>query len=174
MHRQQGNVTIGGPLNINKPLIIAGAAATLGLAGLGAAHVASAASNPSGPDNGLVAKIADKFHLNKSDVQAVFDENRAEHQAAHQQRIEDRLNQAVKDGKLTEDQKNKILTKLAEVRATMESLKDKTPAERRATMIKQRGELEQWARDNNIPMQYLHPGIGMRGHHMMGGDVENN
>ncbi len=45
-------------------------------------------------------------------------------------------------------------------------MKDKTPEERRAAMEVKRTELEKWAKDNGIPIEYLRPGGG---HHGPGG-----
>jgi hypothetical protein len=55
----------------------------------------------------------------------------------------------------------------------MMSLKDKTPAERRAAIKNNMAELKKWASDNNLPAGYLGGlgrgmGHGMGGH-MMGG-----
>jgi len=153
-------------MKIKKPLLIAGAAATIGAAGLVGTTFAATNSTSSGS---LVDKIAQKFNLNKSDVQAVFDQNKADHMAQHQADVKAQLDQAVKDGKLTQDQANKILDKLKELQSQREAdhqtMQDKTPEERKAAMDAKKAELEQWAKDNGIPtdfLKYLHPG---HGHH---------
>jgi hypothetical protein len=118
-----------------------------------------ATADTSDPQSSLVQKISDKFKLNKSEVQAVFDEHRSEKRAAHEAKFEKRLTQAVEDGKITEDQKSKILAKHKELAARFESekdsLKDKSPEERRAAMQSLRTELEQWAKDNGIDTKWL-------------------
>jgi hypothetical protein len=113
--------------------------------------------------NSLVDKIAQKFNLNKSDVQKVFDDDRAEHEAKHQQHTEERLTQAVKDGKLIQAQADAIKAKLQEMKTFRDSLKDKTPKERHEAMKTKMDELKQWATQNNIPQEYLPHGHGMRG-----------
>ncbi len=45
-------------------------------------------------------------------------------------------------------------------------MKDKTDEERKSAMEAKRTELEQWAKDNNIPMQYLRGSGGPGGHGM--------
>lgn len=162
-------------MNVKKPLLIAGAVAAIGSAGLAGSSLVSADSNTAGQD-GLVDKIAQKFNLNKSDVKAVFDQDRADHQAKMQANVEKQLSQAVTDGKLTADQKDKILAKRKEMQASRDSdrdtMKNKTPAERKAAMEAKRTELEQWAKDNNIPTEYLRfvmGGPGGRGHGPMHG-----
>ena len=42
---------------------------------------------------------------------------------------------------------------------------DLTMEERHQAMEQQRDELEQWAEDNDIPLEYLHIGFGGHGHH---------
>lgn len=156
-------------MNIKKPLLIVGAVTTIGAAGLIGSQAAFAATSTSGSTS-LVDKIAQKFNLNKADVQAVFDENRVEHEAAEQSRVETKLNQAVTDGKLTTEQKDKILAKRKELQDAREAdkaaMQDKTPEERHTAMEAKRTELEQWAKDNNIPTEYLRfvAGHGGRGH----------
>lgn len=151
-------------------LAIAGAFTTVGLASIiGLASVSAESQNS---PTGLVDKIAQRFNLNKSDVQKVFDENRSEHQAARQQHYEYRLSQAVKDGKLTEDQKTKLLDKLNELQSREEDLEDKTSQQRYQNIEQDHDALKQWAQDNNIPQRYL-PG-SMHGSRPMGihGDTD--
>lgn len=110
--------------------------------------------------NDLVNAIAQKFNLNQSDVQKVFDDQRAKENTQRDQLQTDRINQAVSDGKLTQDQANKILAKKAELKsqmpALMASLEGKTQAEKQALMKEHKDALTKWANDNNIPLQYLH------------------
>lgn len=118
----------------------------------------SLATNAQANDgNALVDKIAKKFNLNKDDVQKVFDENRAEHDAERQQRLEKKLDKAVSDGKITSAQKDQIIAKLKEMKSFFDSLKDKSPAERRTALKDKRAELHKWAKDNNIPEGLLMP-----------------
>lgn len=131
------------------------------------------------PMSNLVTAISEKFHLNSNEVQQVFDAQHAqmqqEMQAKHLEQQKAMLDQAVKDGKLTQDQEDKIIAKRTELKTAMEALKDKTPAERQAAMKTQIDALKQWAKDNNIPEQFTTPfggGRGMgekRGGGMMGG-----
>jgi hypothetical protein len=159
---------------LKKPLLVAGVASSLAVAGIGGSSIVSAAttstSSSSDPTSSLVSKLASKFNLNKSDVQAVFDEDRTARDAERQQKVEAELSQAVTDGKLTADQKTKILAKIKEVKATMEanrdSMKDKTEAELKSAMDSERTSLESWAKENNIPTEYLRllgPGGGHGG-----------
>lgn len=152
-------------MRLKKALLVTGAASTIGLSSM-VGVVSAQASTDTLKDNSagqsLVDKIATKFNLNKDDVQKVFDQDREEHRQEMQQKLEDRLSKAVSDGKITEQQKTLILNKVQEMQSNKESLKDKTPEERRSLMKAKHDELTQWAKDNNIPLQYLHPMGGPR------------
>jgi hypothetical protein len=155
MNKTRKNVILG-----------SGIALTLALAGIGITHAASATTS-SNPMSSLVSAIAAKFNLDTVDVQAVFDEQRANMEKGRQQMEADRLKQAVADGKLTQEQADKIIAKKAELEALHLSLEGKP--EERDTLKAQMDTLKQWASDNNIPMEYIMfgghgRGPGMRGH----------
>jgi hypothetical protein len=163
-------------MNIKKPLLIAGAVTSIAAAGVAGNALVSAQTSSSGNDS-LASKIAQKFNLKTEDVQAVFDEDKAAKQADHQALVEKDLTQAVTDGKLTSDQKDKILAKQKELQAARDAertaMAGKTEAERhavmeakKAEMDAKRAELQKWATDNGIPTEYLRyvMGHGGRGH----------
>jgi hypothetical protein len=157
-------------MNLRKPLMIAGVTSGVALgslAGVGAASAATTSTSTAGP-SGLITKIAQKFNLQESDVKAVFEEDRAAHKAERTQKFEEKLTQAVTEGKITPEQKDKILAKAKELQASREANRDamesKTPEERKAAMEAERTALKQWATDNNIPEQYLRFAFGHRGH----------
>lgn len=165
-------------MQVRKTLVAAGAATAIGAATMvGVAQAATTTDSGS-----LVDKISQRFNVDKAEVQKVFDEEHSERKAKMEQRYEERLTQAVKDGKLTEDQKSKLLAKHKELKAEMEkkhesreaergSMSSKTQEERealmeerKAEMDKQKSEIEAWEKANGIPTGYL--GFGM---HMKGG-----
>jgi hypothetical protein len=144
---------------MNKKIVSYIVIPVLGLAILGGS-VALAASNTKGSVmTNIVAAISQKFNLNSTDVQAVVDQTMANQKASMQadqtKKFTDRINQAVTDKKLTQDQADKIIAKRTELQAANLALKDKTPAERQAAMKTQMTALKQWATDNNIPQGYL-------------------
>ncbi|MEK7570636.1 MAG: hypothetical protein AAB553_00030 [Patescibacteria group bacterium] len=116
----------------------------------------------------IVQKIADKFGLNPSEVQTVFKEHHEERRVEMQSKMEEKLTQAVTDGKITAEQKEAILKKFQELHdkkeANMDKLKDMTPEERKETFESEKQELEKWAEENNIDMKSLMPfgGFGMK------------
>lgn len=142
-------------MKINKPLVIAGIATTLGVSSIASLGIASAHG---GSEGSMAEKIATKFNINQDEVQAVFDETREEHQAERQAKMSERLQGAVDDGSLTTEQKTLIENKLTELRATME-------AEHEA--------LDAWAEQNSIDAKYLMGGHGMRAGNRLDKAVEN-
>jgi 3-hydroxyacyl-CoA dehydrogenase len=147
-------------MNAKKTVLVAAAAATVGLTGIGGLGVASAATSSStNPEASLIDKLVSKFDLNRSEVEQVLEEQRTEKEAEIKQNIEDRLDEAVSDGKLTEAQKEAILDKLAELReergTDREKLKDMTHEERHEHMQQKHAELKAWAEENDIPEEYL-------------------
>jgi hypothetical protein len=89
----------------------------------------------------LVTRIAEKFNLNKADVEAVFDAVRDEKIAEMQKQRSEKLSDAVTDGVITEDQKNLILSKM-----------DEKMEERKIN----REEMQKWFTENDIDAEKLH------------------
>jgi hypothetical protein len=94
----------------------------------------------------IVEKIAERFNLNVSEVQEVFDERRAEMYA----RFADRLDEMVSEGKLTESQKEAILEKHEEMYDAMDDLRSLSPAERPERMREMHEEFRSWLEEQGI------------------------
>lgn len=137
------------------PMLAVMAAGTIAV---GAATVSARTVDESGYPS-IVTKLAEEFNLNQDEVRAVFDEEREAHHADMQQKMEDRLTEAVTAGELTEAQKQAILTKHEEMQtkheANFEAIRNMTQAERRAAMEAKRTELQTWAESQGIDMKYL-------------------
>lgn len=137
--------------SVKKSILIAGGGVAISLAALLGAGLATAETKA----NSLVDAISQKFNLKKEDVQKVFDDNKITRQAEHQANVKARLDKAVTDGKITADQEQKIIAKLAEGKTFFDTLKDKTGSERKIAINAHQAELEAWAKTNNINMQFL-------------------
>ena len=89
--------------------LLAAAALMIAL-GVGAFGVSAtlAAENDQGEITTLVEAIAERFDVKVADVQAVFDEHREQMQAKHEEKAAERLQQAVDDGKITQEQADAI------------------------------------------------------------------
>jgi hypothetical protein len=148
-------------LKLNRKVLIGtGSAAAVCALVVGVTGVSAAST---GKPAGLASEIASAFHLNQSDVQKILDQHKDEMQTYRQGQGKSRLDQAVKDGKITADQETKILDEQKQIQADMQANRDKTGTDRKAAIEAERTKIEQWAKDNNIPLKYLAPFGGHRG-----------
>jgi len=99
----------------------------------------------------LGEKMANRFGLDPDEVHGVIMEHR-------QEMMENRLVNAVENGKITEEQKQLILDKKEEMRDEFEDIKDLEPEERREAMQELREEMREWAEENEFPFR----GFGKR------------
>ena len=149
----------------------------LGLGALSASSVlAQEAVEETNPMSTLVQKLADRFGLNASDVQEVFDEHHTQMQEERSAQMQSSLAEAVTNGEITEDQKVLILAKHAELEAArqsqMQNMQNLSMEERKSAMETERTELEAWAKENGIDKDYLFGGFQIKFHgegrkHMM-------
>ena len=129
--------------------VVVGVLLLAGVVGAGVVMAQNAGSQPP-----IVEKLAKKLNVSTNDVGAAFDELRQERQQEVQDRFEKELEQAVKDGKITAEQKEVILKKQAAI------------SEKQEEVLKLRQELMNWADDNNIAPELLFmrgPGHGRGG-----------
>jgi hypothetical protein len=113
----------------------------------------------------IVNAISTNFNLNSSDVQTVINDVMESQRSNHveQEKVDQtaRLNQAVIDGKITQTQADLISTKLSEMKTIRESNQDTnqilTQEERQNKMQAEKESLEEWATENDIPMNFFQP-----------------
>ncbi len=156
-------------LKYSKQMLTA-AVLSAAVVGGGAFAINASAESSSSSDrvDSLASKIAEKFNVNKDEVKQIIDADREEHmaerRAERQTRLEERLSTAVTNGKITEEQKTKILEYVKSQQTFFDSLKDMTEDERKAAMQKHRDEVKKWASDNGIDEKYVLMGGGPGGH----------
>ncbi len=119
----------------------------------------------------LMAKIAAKFNLNQSEVQTVFNEFHTERQQERMSQVETRLAQAVTDGKISQNQKQAILTKIKEMQAMREpgSMKELSLEERQALMETKHVDMDTWLKTQGLTLETYHDLVGMGAGKGMGG-----
>ncbi|MHB0975646.1 MAG: hypothetical protein ACYC1U_00455 [Candidatus Aquicultorales bacterium] len=123
----------------------------------------------------IVDRLAKAFNLDPAKVNEVFDQERQERQAEaeknFQERFENMLDQAVEDGEITAEQKEAIVSKMAELKSKREEINNSklTFEERNEALASLQQDLRDWAEENDIDLRFLKFGImgGKRG--MMGG-----
>ncbi len=152
------------------PSLILGAIAFTGLYGVSSASVSASGNGQST----IIQKLVEKFNLNTDEVQTVFKENQEARQTQMQEKQEERLAQAVSEGKLSQEQKQLIIDKMAELKterdANRGASKDLTQEEKQVDRKAHQEEMTAWLTENGIDQQYLggHQG-GMRGGQKGGG-----
>ena len=139
------------------PLIAVGILAVAGALWLGIGQAKADSNMPA-----MTEQLSEKLGVDQSKVESAMQEIRTEHQAEEKAARDAKLDQAVEDGVLTEDQKTTLIQKRDQMREQMQQ---------------QRQEMQQWMKDQNIDADKLHQyqsgGAGMgRGGHMGGyGDM---
>jgi hypothetical protein len=159
------------PMKYSKKLIVTAATlGTVGAAGIGATAIAVTSSSSSNYPP-IVQKVASTFGLDPAKVNDVFKQQRQENMQSRQAKLKSTLDQAVKDGKLTQDQEDKLI-------AELKTLHDQNKTDKRQDRLNMHSRLEQWAKDNGINNldQILPPqGAGMGIHrHMMDNDGDGD
>lgn len=153
---------------MNKKIIIPAAAVLIAGAAIYTSGQVSAQGFGSGQDT-LIQKLAQAFGKSEDEVKEVFEEMHDEHKVEMQERQEERLDEAVASGEITEDQKQLILNKHEELKAQHEAdfeNKDNLSKEEWGELKQSyQQDLEQWASENGIDLQYFHQGMGK---HMKG------
>lgn len=155
---------------MKRHLAAIGAITAISAAGFTGVNIANAATTTesTNPMSSLVDAVASKFNLDKTQVQAVFDEQRSTMEAEREAEIKTQVAQLVTDGKLTQDQADKINAKRAELQKEREANRDTMQSmstdERKAEMEKHKTELDTWFSDNGIHEQYRYLLMGGRGH----------
>ena len=116
----------------------------------------------------MVKELAEKLGIDQSKVQSAFDEIHEEHMEQVEAHVEERLNQAVADGKITESQKTAIIAKHEELQTKheqeQETFQNMTPEERRTERQNERSELKTWAEEQGIDLDlFFFGGRGPQG-----------
>lgn len=137
-----------------RALMMGGGSAAVCALIAGATSVSAAGT---GKPASLASEISSAFHLNQSDVQKVIDQHKGEVQSYRQEKNQDRLDQAVKDGKITSAQETLILNEDKQIQSDLQGIQGQTGSDRRTAMQQERAKVQQWAKDNNIPLRYVMP-----------------
>lgn len=149
-------------IQIKNKLLISTAAITIAVASFFGATSALAQNN-NGQHQSLIAELAQKLGIDQSKVQTAFDQIRQDRQSQVSQRYEDMLSQAVQNGKITDSQKQLILEKHKEfLDKRQTNWQNLTPQQRRDELKRERQDITDWAKQNNIDPIYLWGKRGVR------------
>jgi len=108
----------------------------------------------------LVERFAEKFDLDPDEVMAFMEELREEKRAEMESRFEEKLDELVEKGEITDGQKQAILDKKQEFKEFREGLEEMTVAEARKALKEMKQEMKDWAEENEIELRYLFPEAG--------------
>lgn len=115
----------------------------------------------------LAQTIAQKFGLDKTQVQSAIDQFRQTKFSTRQQRMKEaklkRLDTLVSLGKITSEQKDAILVQQAKLESQhpSDSFKNMTPEERKKVFQAERAEIGAWAKIQGLDPRYVHMGLGL-------------
>lgn len=109
----------------------------------------------------LIQALIDKFKLNKTEVETVITEERTTRQNERKAQMEEKLNQAVKDGKINEEVKNAVLKMINEHQAERAALNETM----RNKIDEHRSEMQQLEEKYGIDLQEI---LGYGGGYGMG------
>jgi hypothetical protein len=116
----------------------------------------------------LVQFISQKFGLDKTQVQTAITDFKANRKVAITprptltpdqlaKRDKSRLDELVKDGKITTNQESLIISEIAAIRSkyNLDTMKNLTPDERKTQMTARRDEIVTWAKSQGIDSSYI-------------------
>ena len=112
------------------------------------------AQEPFGPES-LIQRLVERFGLDQGEVEEVFSQHREEKMSQRQARFEERIDQAVEGGRLTQAQKEAILAKKEELKQACSSVEGLSWEERARLREEHQQEMEQWAQDNGLSLPEL-------------------
>jgi hypothetical protein len=151
---------------MNKSLLISIIALTLA-AGVGISTLSTSkvyADDSEGFLRPMLQRLVERFNLNESEVEEFVAEERETRMEERKAQVDEKLNEAVANGTLTEDQKNALIQKIEEHRAEMGEL---SWEERHEHRDEHREEMHEWAETNGIDLYEL--GLGRKGRFGKGG-----
>lgn len=142
-------------INIKNAAILTVALALLVGIGLYISHEVSANDTTNFPP--LVQRFIERFNLDENEVSEFISDV---HQERHQERealFLEKLDQAVEEGSITEEQKTLLLEKHKEMSQNWEEFMNLSPEEKRLRMQTRKEEVQRWAEENDIDLSQIHP-----------------
>jgi Skp family chaperone for outer membrane proteins len=141
------------------PIVLLAAAVAIGTFGAEAVS----ADSQEWLHQSIASRLAERFNLNESEVEAVFAEARGEHHQAMLVSLEARLDALVEQGQLTAEQKALLLAKHEDMAELMDEFAQMSPEERRAAIQAHHDDIEAWAEENGLDLSEL--GFAAMKHH---------
>lgn len=128
----------------------------------------STTTQSGGVFSGLLQFISQKFGLDQTQVKTAVQDykttNKQKIADNMQKREDNRLAALVKAGKITDAQKQAIITELGVLQSKYnpDSFKNLTPDQRKQKFTDEQNEIKSWAQSQGIDPKYVLPGFGVR------------
>ena len=122
-----------------------------------AVWVTNASADYEGNYPPMIQKLVEHFGLNTDEVDQILEEAHQERHEQMQAQFEERLNQAISNGQITEEQKQLILDKHEEMYQNKQDFMNLSPEEKRTKMQEHKEEMQAWAEENGIDMSQFMP-----------------
>lgn len=103
----------------------------------------------------MIQRLIERFNLDENEVSLFLQEEKQVKLEEHKARLEESLNTAVSEGTITEGQKNALLAKMEEYKASKEKLWNLPKEEKHQAMQEMKTEFETWAEENGINLAEL-------------------
>lgn len=145
----------------NKKILVPTAAALM--IGLGVFGVGQISAQSDDMHSTMIQKLSQKLGISEDKINSAFEQIHSERKSERKAFLEQKLNQAVNDGKVTDAQKQAILNKFSEMKdfkVDKDSFKNMTAEQRRNAMQQKKQEMESWAAQNGLSLEILHELMG--------------
>ncbi|MFC1710164.1 hypothetical protein ACFL0F_00695 [Patescibacteria group bacterium] len=135
------------------------------LATLGAVGVNSVSADDATTFPPAIQALVDRFNLNEDEVGDVLDEVRTQRHEERHAYMGERLDGLVSEGKLTQEQKDKLLSRMEEMRENHEGWQYEDKEERMEAARQRKEEMQSWAEAEGIDLEEvsLRSGEGFKG-----------
>jgi hypothetical protein len=100
----------------------------------------------------MAEELAAKLNVSAEQVSTAMEQIQTEHQTERKAEVSTKLDQAVTDGVINAEQKQKILDKMAENQANA--------GQKKGQRGQKKAEMDQWFKDNGIDSDKIHSYIG--------------
>jgi hypothetical protein len=110
----------------------------------------------------IVKQLAEKLDLDPEEIFKAFKNINEERKENLKKNFEEKLDEAVEEGDITEEQKEAVIAKREEVAEELQEIKDLPLSERREAMKDITGDLKEWAKENDIDFKELFPLVNIK------------
>lgn len=110
----------------------------------------------------IVGQLAERLDVDPDEVLEAFKDINEERKEKFKEDFEERLDKAVEEGVLTEEQKEAIIAKREEIAEEIQEIEGMSPDEKREAIKDMVSDLKEWAEENDIDYKELLPAAHMK------------